>query len=246
MTTKVLVSVGSSIAAVVAAGTGTQIYQRSQQEREEARVATVAALQSFDQAIERVKTSIRQSTEMRDDLLKRTDALFKDAGSTEQELLDHGEKARELQKRHATVAAEAGKLVADAKRSLGEATAAVGVCRQILLKDSLKADQASAVQEDIRTKTAIVKDVRARMDELTRLGTRCEALEHSLAMFVQQNKGAVARVREIREEAEEKLAAQKTRHARAQEAADKLARLQAEMKKDLEAIKVAKETKQEP
>ncbi len=240
MTTKVLVSVGSSIAAVVAAGTGTQIYQRTQQEREEARIATVSALQSFDQAIERVKTSIRQSAEMRDELLKKTDALFKDAGSTEKELVEHGEQARALQKRHEVVATEAGKLIADAKRSLGEATAAVGVCRQIILKDTLKAEQAASVQDDIRTKTAIVKDVRARMDELTRLGTRCEALEHSLAMFVAQNNRALARVREIKDEAEEKLSAQKSRASRVQEASEKLARLQAEMKKDLETIKEPK------
>ena len=240
MTTKILVSVGSSIAAVVAAGTGAQVYQRTQQEREEARLATVAALQSFDQAIERVKTSIRQSTELRDDLLKKTDALFKDAGSTEKELIEHGERARELQKRHTVVTNEAGKLIADAKRSLGEATAAVGVCRQIILKDTLKAEQAAAVQDDIRTKTSMVKDVRARMDELTRLGTRCDSLEHSLTLFITQNKGALARVREIKDEAEEKLAAQKSRQARVQEAADKLARLQAEMKKDLEAIKEPK------
>ncbi len=240
MTTKVLVSVGSSIAAVVAAGSGAQVYQRTQQEREEARLATVNALQSFDQAIERVKSSIRQSTEMRDELLKKTDALFKDAGSTEKELIDHGEKARVLQKRHQTVTAEAGRLIAEAKRSLGDATAAVGVCRQIVLKDTLKAEQAAAVQEDIRSKTAIVKDVRARMDELSRLGTRCEALDHSLAMFVAQNTHALARVREIKEEAEEKLAAQKSRQSRVQEATEKLARLQAEMKKDLETIKEPK------
>ena len=118
MTTKILVSVGSSIAAVVAAGTGAQVYQRTQQEREEARLATVAALQSFDQAIERVKTSIRQSAELRDDLLKKTDALFKDAGSTEKELVEHGDRARELQKRHTVVTNEAGKLIADAKRTV--------------------------------------------------------------------------------------------------------------------------------
>jgi prefoldin subunit 5 len=240
MTTKILVSVGSSIAAVVAAGTGAQVYQRTQAEREEARLATVSALQSFDSAIERVKSSIRQSTELRDDLLRKTDALFKDAGTTAQELVDHGEKARELQKRHALVAVEAGRLIADARESLGQATAAVGVCRQIVLRDALKAEQAAAVQDDIRAKTAIVKDVRARMDELARLGTRCEALEHSLAKFVVQNNHALARVREIKDEAEEKLAAQKSRQARVQEATEKLARLQAEMKQDLETIKVPK------
>ncbi|MBL9189644.1 MAG: hypothetical protein JNK23_19340 [Opitutaceae bacterium] len=238
MTTKVLVSVGSSIVAVVAGGSGAHVYQRTQQEREEARLATVAALQSFDQAIERVKSSIRQSTELRDDLLKRTDALFKDAGSTEKELLDHGEKARALQKRHQTVTAEAGRLIAEAKSSLSVATTAVGVCRQIVLKDTLKAEHSAAVQEDIRSKTAVVREVRARMDELTRLGTRCDALEQSLAVFIAQNSRSLARVREIKEEAEEKLAAQKTRAARMQEAADKLARLQAEMKKDLETISV--------
>ncbi len=90
MTTKVLVSLGSTLSALLAMGGGVEAYQRSQREREEATRATVVAMEHFEQTIGRARSSIQQSSELRTELIQKTDLLLKDVANTEQELVQHG------------------------------------------------------------------------------------------------------------------------------------------------------------
>lgn len=239
MTGKVLISIGSTVTALLAMGSGVSTYQRSQKERQEAQQATIAAMGFFDRTIEKVKLSLQQSSALRDDLIVKTTELFKGAATTERELVEHGARARELMKRRDAVSTEAARLLAEAQSSLGEATAAVGRCRKIVLDDKLKSEDAERLEIDIRGKAAVVQDVRQRMAQLDILGTRCEALGGSLSLYVEQNKASLTRIQEIKTEAQATLEAQKARATQAREASEKLKRLQAELKDDLESIRPA-------
>ena len=236
MTRKAIIVMSSSVSALLAMGTGVNSYQQTQRDQREALKATVVAMQFFDGALERVKTSIGQSSDMREDLIRQTDALLKDTVTTEHELLEHGSRIAGLSKKRSELSLEAARILSDAKAAMSEASDAVGECRRIVQKEKLKASQAARIEDELRAKTKLMQEVRAGLDRFESLVGRCESLAGSLQLYAEQNRTALERMQAIKRQTEERLSLQRARQAAAQEVSERLSRVQAELKQDLESI----------
>jgi vacuolar-type H+-ATPase subunit I/STV1 len=230
---KLLYTVGSSLSALLAMGGGVGLYQKSQRERDEAQRATVVALHAFHQTIERARGSIQQSTDLRDELIGKTGALLRDSSSTEQELLAHAAQVQALEKRREVLHARLASLRSETAAALTSATDSVGKCRKILLADKLPEPATTKLEGDIRAMTDEVQDVRARLARLEALGKECDHLADNLLLFSEGHGTALARIREIRRESQQKLEQQKQRQTAATEAEEKLRKLQEQLKEDL-------------
>lgn len=182
MTTKVLVSLGSTLSALLAMGGGVEAYQRSQREREEATRATVVAMEHFEQTIGRARSSIQQSSELRTELIQKTDLLL-DVANTEQELVQHGAQVVALNERREVAQVRLNRHLAEARSSVGQATDAVGRCRTILIEDKLSSDKKTDMEATVRAMTKDVRDIHQRLRQLEELGARCDSLADRLLVY---------------------------------------------------------------
>ncbi|MBE7537210.1 MAG: hypothetical protein HS122_02200 [Opitutaceae bacterium] len=240
MTRKAIVVLGSSVSALLAMGAGVTSYQQMQREQREALKATVVAMEFFDGTMERVKSTIMQSTDLREDLLRRTDALLQDTVSSERELLDHSARVAELGRRRAELSPEASRILAEARAGLGQASEAMGKCEKIIREDKLKASQSARIAEQIRSKTEQMQGLRNDLGRFESLVARCEALNSSLESYAAQNREALERIQAIKKQAEERRDIQRTRQEASKAATERLSKLQAELQHDLEALRPEK------
>ena len=237
MTTKLLVSLGSTVSALLAMGGGVGVYRHSKYESEEARKATVVAMQYFEHTLGRARDSIQQSADLRSDLIQKTDALLKDVAQTEQELAKHGTLVAALNERREAAQVRVGTYLAEARTAVGEATATVGRCRAILLEDKLAEDRKGDVESNIRTMTKDVREIHDRLLQLEALGARCDALADRLLVFNEGHRASLTRIQQIRQETRQKLDQQKTRQAASEEVGERLRRLQSELESDLKSLR---------
>ncbi|MBL9206318.1 MAG: hypothetical protein JNN01_14600 [Opitutaceae bacterium] len=237
MTTKVLVSLGSTLSALLAMGGGVEAYQRSQREREEAQRATVVAMEHFEQTIGRARSSIQQSSELRTELIQKTDLLLKDVANTENELVQHGAQVVALNERREVAQVRLNRYLAEARSAVGQATDAVGRCRTILLEDKLSNERKADVEANVRTMTKDVREIHERLRQLEGLGARCDALADRLLVYNESHRASLDRLRQIRQETQEKLDQQKVRQAATEEVGERLKRLQSELSSDLKALR---------
>jgi len=237
MTTKLLVSLGSTVSALLAMGGGVGVYRQTQRESEEARKATVVAMQYFERTLGRARDSIQQSADLRSELIQKTDALLKDVAQTEHELAKHGTLVAALNERREVAQVRVGSYLAEARAAVGEATAAVGRCRVILLEDKLADDRKSEVESNIRTMTKDVREIHERLRQLESLGARCDALADRLLVFTEGHRASLTRIQQIRQETQQKLDQQKTRQAASEEVGERLKRLQSELESDLKSLR---------
>lgn len=236
MTRKAIVVVGSSLSALLAMGAGVSSYQL-QKEQREALNATVVAMEFFDGTMERVKTTIAQSTDVREDLIRQTGTLLQDTKGSEKELLEHSARIADLIRRRSELSIEAARILAEARNGLGQASEAMGKCAKIVRDDKLKASQSARVAEQIRDKTVQMENLKTDLERFENLVARCDSLNANLEAFAEQTHQALTRVEAIRKQAEEHLAIQRARQEASQEANQRLSKLQAELKQDLDALR---------
>lgn len=237
MTRKAIVVLGSSVSALLAMGAGVTSYQQMQREQREALKATVVAMEFFDGTMQRVKSTIVQSTDLREDLIRRTDALLQGTVTSERELLDHSARVAELGRRRAELSAEASRILAEARAGLGQASEAMGKCEKIIREDKLKASQSARLAEQIREKTGQMKNLQDDLARFESLVARCEALNSSLETYSEQNRQALERIQAIKKQAEERQAVQRVRQEASKAATERLSKLQAELQQDLDSLR---------
>lgn len=237
MKRKALIVLGSTVSALFAMGTGVTSYQQTQKERREALQATVVAMQFLDGALDRVKTTLEQSTSLREELIRKTDDLLGSTVTSEQELIDNGTRVADLTRRRAELSTEATRVLIEVRRALTDANDAAGHCRQIVSGDKLKESQSALVESQLRERTLRIKEAKTSVERFEQLVSRCELLDNGLQLYAEQNRTALGRMEAIRREAEEALSVQRARQAAAQEVNDRLAKLQTELQRDLETLK---------
>jgi len=237
MTTKLLVSLGSTVSALLAMGGGVGVYRQTQRDSLEAQRATVAAMHYFERTLGRAKESIQQSSDLRSELIQKTDALLKDVAQTEHELARHGSLVAALNERREIAQVRVGTYLAEARTAVGEATATVGRCRAILLEDKLAEDRKGEVEANIRTMTRDIREIHERLRQLESLGARCDALSDRLLVFTEGHRASLSRIQQIRQETQQKLDQQKSRQAVSEEVGERLRRLQSELESDLKSLR---------
>jgi len=237
MKRKVLLILGSTVSALFAMGTGVSSYQQTQKERREALQATVVAMQFLDGALDRVRTTLEQSTSLREELIRKTDDLLGSTVNSEQELIDHGVRVAELTRRRAELSTEATRVLVEVRRALAQANDAAGRCRRIVAEDKLKESQSALVESQLRDRSLRIKEVKTSVERFEQLVSRCELLDNGLQLYAEQNRAALGRMEKIRREAEDALSVQRARQAAAQAVNERIAKLQQELQQDLETLK---------
>lgn len=237
MTRKAIIVMCSTVSALLAMGTGVNSYQETQRERREALEATVVAMQFLDGALDRVKSSLEQSTTLREDLIRQTDNLLASTVTSEEELINHGTQVSELSRKRNTLSQEAVRILSEVRSSMADASKAAGNCQRIVGEEKLKATQSALVEAQLREKMVRIKEVNSAVERFESLVNRCDVLASGLQAYAEENRAALSRMEVIRKEAESAKIVQRARQTSAQEVNDRLSKLQAELQRDLDSLR---------